>query len=106
MTFDELMTYIGVKIPAITAGAAGGVVKALVFHKDRPIETVLSGVVGGLTANYLGEVATDHLVSWGIKAGIGASSFVVGLTAMVICQTLMDVARRWRRAANDNPQKP
>lgn len=101
MTFDELMAYVGVKIPDLVAGAGGGVVKALVFQRDHPLETIISGIVGGLTANYLGETAFSKAQNWNLDIGRGAACFVVGLTAMVICQTLMDLAKRWRKSAND-----
>lgn len=85
LSFHELMAYLGVKVPDLFAGLAGGVVKALVFHRDKPGETIISGIVGALMANYLGEGVAEK-----IGFGRGAVCFAVGISAMVICQAIID----------------
>lgn len=94
MNLNEIGIYLGIKIPDLVAGMFGGIVKALVFQREKPFETVISGVVGGLVANYLGEsIATQ------ISVGRGAACFSVGISAMVICQAIIDRAKSW------SPQK-
>lgn len=87
--FAEFLLWLGIKVPDLVAGVFGGVVKALVFHRDRPSETVISGIVGGLTANYLGETLSAK-----IGFGTGATCFAVGIAAMVLCQAILDRARK------------
>jgi hypothetical protein len=48
-------------------------------------------VVGGLTANYLGEAASHY-----IGTSVGASSFVMGLCGMAVCQGLFESVKKWR----------
>lgn len=93
--FYEFLAWLGIKLPDLVAGIFGGVVKALVFHRDRPGETVVSGIVGGLTANYLGEAVADKT-----GVGTGATCFAVGIAAMVLCQLIIDKARKLQGASN------
>lgn len=93
---NEWFVWLGIKIPDLVAGMFGGVVKALVFHRDQPAETVFSGIVGGLMANYLGEGIADK-----IGIGRGAVCFAVGIAAMVLCQAIIDFAKS-RTRANGN----
>lgn len=85
---SDFLIWLGIKIPDLVAGMFGGVVKALVFHRDHPGETVFSGIVGGLMANYLGEGIAEK-----IGFGRGAVCFAVGIAAMVLCQGILDFAR-------------
>lgn len=87
--FHEFLIWLGIKVPDLVAGMLGGVVKALVFHRENPGETVVSGIVGGLTANYLGEALAGK-----IGFGLGATCFAVGISAMVLCQVIIDRARK------------
>jgi len=88
---QDWLAWLGIKIPDLVAGMFGGVVKALVFHREKPAETVFSGVVGGLTANYLGEGIAEK-----ICYGRGAVCFAVGIAAMVICQVILERVRAFR----------
>lgn len=90
MSWNDLGVYLGIKAPDLIAGMFGGIVKALVFHRDKPFETVVSGVVGGLVANYLGES-----IALQFSFGRGAACFSVGVAAMVICQAIIDRAKSW-----------
>lgn len=87
--FYDVLAWLGIKLPDLVAGMLGGVVKALVFHRDKPGETVVSGIVGGLTANYLGEALSSK-----VGFGLGATCFAVGISAMVLCQVILDRARK------------
>ena len=88
---NDILTWLGIKIPDLIAGMFGGVVKALVFHRENPAETVFSGIVGGLMANYLGEGIAEK-----IGYGRGAVCFAVGIAAMVLCQVILERARSLR----------
>jgi hypothetical protein len=90
---------LGLRLPDLIAGFAGGVVNALVFHRAEPLSIVTSTVVGALTANYLGE-PSSHVT--GLSEG--ASSFVVGLAAMAITQGIMTAVQQWRPSPPSNPQ--
>lgn len=96
--FNEFLAWLGIKVPDLVAGMLGGVVKALVFHKEKPAETVVSGIVGGLTANYLGEALASK-----IGFGLGATCFAVGIAAMVLCQVILDRAQKLRESPNEQP---
>lgn len=95
-----LLINLGLKLPDLVAGFAGGVVNAFVFKRADPWSVAGSMVVGAFTANYLGEPAT-HLVSsifGGTAISSGASAFVVGVTGMAICQGIMRAIQAWRPA--------
>jgi len=86
LIIDALQT-IGVYPEHVAAGWAGGVVYALAQHPPptagRRRVTIggilLSGVVGGVTANYLSDVAHDWI---GIKSlTLDGTSFIVGVCA-------------------------
>lgn len=82
---------IGFKLPDLVAGLAGGAVNAVVFRRVNPWAAAGSMVVGGLTANYLGEPAAHVL---GLSNG--ASSFIVGVAGMALCQAIVASAQNWR----------
>lgn len=79
MTLDDL----GLNAKLLVAGFAGGVVHALVFKQTAPSGVIASVLTGTLTANFLAPVASHYLGDW---LGVGGCAFVVGLTAMAICQ--------------------
>lgn len=81
----------GLKLPDLAAGFCGGLVKALVFHQGNPGATLVSTIVGALTANYLSEAAAAYL-----GMGRGAAGFITGLVAMAVCQGIMDAASKWK----------
>lgn len=82
---------LGIKLPDLFAGFAGGVVNAFVFRRADPWSVVGSMVVGAFTANYLGETASHVLM-----LSSGASAFIVGIAGMAICQGLVAAAHNWR----------
>lgn len=87
----EYLTELGIRLPDIIAGLGGGVVNAVVFKKTSPSGFIGSVVVGSITANYLGPTAMNYL-----NLSQGTASFFVGLTGMVICQSLISAAEKWR----------
>jgi zinc transporter ZupT len=102
---DELglLAQIGVKIPDLIAGFAGGVVNAFVFKRADPWSIVGSMIVGALTANYLSDVIGHYIGTSG-----GAAAFVVGLAGMAICQGIVEAAKSWRpfRTNQDAKNRP
>ena len=82
---------LGLRLPDLVAGLAGGAVNAVVFRRVNPWAAAGSMVVGGLTANYLGEPAA-HVLS----LGNGAASFIVGVAGMALCQAIISAAQNWR----------
>jgi uncharacterized membrane protein YeaQ/YmgE (transglycosylase-associated protein family) len=91
MSLREFMLDLGVKLPDLVAGFAGGVVNAFVFKRGTPAGIIGSVVVGALTANYLGDNAARF-----VGSGPGTSAFIVGLAGMAICQGLVEAIQRWR----------
>lgn len=93
-----LMVWLGVKMPDLIAGFAGGVVNAFVFKRADPISIIGSMIVGALTANYLSESVGHYVGTSG-----GAAAFIVGLAGMAICQGIVEAAKSWRPFQNRTP---
>ncbi len=91
----DLLRELGIKMPDLVAGFAGGLVNAIAFKRSTPWSALGSVVVGALTANYLSE-----FVGRFIGAPGGAAAFVTGLAGMALCQGLIDAAKRWRPGAS------
>jgi hypothetical protein len=81
---------LGIKMPDLIAGFAGGVVNAIALRRSDPWSIIGSVVVGGLTANYLSESFAHYL-----GTGQGTSGFLVGVGGMAICQGIIASAARW-----------
>jgi len=89
----------GLSAQRMIAGFAGGVVHVFVFRQTMPIVVIGSIVSGTLTANYLGAVVARYVGSW---IGDGGSAFIVGLSAMALCQGIVSLVRtRVTTAAKD-----
>lgn len=86
-----ILDEIGIRLPDLIAGFAGGVVNAFVFKRSDPVSIVGSMIVGAFTANYLAEPAMKYL-----GTGAGATAFIVGLCGMAICQGIIAAARKWK----------
>lgn len=84
MTLEDL----GLNAKLLVAGFAGGVVHALVFKQAEPAAVVGSVITGTLTANFLAPVVSHYTGGW---IDGGGCAFIVGLTAMVICQGLVSI---------------
>jgi len=94
-----VLLYLGIKLPDLIAGFAGGAVAALIMRQIKPYEVVASVIVGSLTANYLGGPAAQF-----IGLGSGAATFIVGLTGMAVCQGIMEAGRKWRAKVGGEPK--
>jgi hypothetical protein len=97
----DYLTWVGIKMPDLIAGFAGGVVNAFVFKRADPWSIIGSMIVGALTANYLSEPIGHY-----VGTQPGASAFIVGLAGMAICQGIVEAAKSWRpfnmnRTSND-----
>ena len=88
---DGLLHEIGVRLNDLVGGFAGGVVSAVVMRNTSPWQAVGTVLVGALSANYLADFARNYT---GLSAGAGA--FIVGLTAMVTMNGVIEAAKRWK----------
>jgi predicted MFS family arabinose efflux permease len=96
MTLEEL----GLNAGRLIAGFCGGVVHAFVFRQTEPLAVVGSVLTGTLTANFLGIAAGHYIGTW---FGDGGSAFIVGLSAMAICQGIVAAIRiKFPRGADQN----
>ena len=86
-----LLATLGIKLPDLFAGFAGGIVNAFVFKRSDPWAVAGSMVVGAFTANYLGEPASHML-----GLGSGAAAFIVGISGMAVCQGIIAAAQNWK----------
>lgn len=98
----DLLAELGVRLPDLVAGFAGGVVNAFVFKRSTPVAVIGSVVVGALTASYLGEPTAKIL-----SISIGTACFLVGVGGMALVQAILDQASKRIAAAlggnNANP---
>lgn len=90
MTREDLLAF-GIRLNDVIAGFAGAVVSALLSRNVTAWQAVATVVIGTLTAAYF----TEPAARW---AGVsdGPAGFLVGLTAMIVCQTLIERARHWK----------
>ncbi len=103
---DPLQSLIGIKLTHLLAGVAGGIVRAFLAGGSW-VAAVSSVVVGSLTAGYLTTPVYKGAKSWFPTLGNDTSSehaigFLVGLTAMLICEGVLKAARGWSK----NPKMP
>lgn len=88
----EFLHEIGVRLDYITGGLAGGFVSAMMMRNVTPGQAIISATVGAFTANWL----TDTVAQFsGTFIKPGGICFVVGLTAMVICQFFIEKMSGW-----------
>lgn len=90
MADPNIFVLLGLKTQDLVAGLSGGVVNAIVFKRSNPVAIIGSMLVGALTANYLGEYGAKY-----VGTSEGASSFLVGLCGMIICQLIVAAAAKW-----------
>ena len=90
---EYLATAYGLNIKDLIAGFLGGLSAAVVMRQSNPWQIMGSIIVGAITANYLG----GYVDSWtGEGITREAGDFVVGLSAMALCQKLLDSVQHWR----------
>ncbi len=99
---DPVQGLLGIKITHLVAGIAGGVVRAFLSGGGW-LAATSSVVVGSLTAGYLTTPvyagAKHYFPSLGADiSSEHAISFLVGLTAMMICEGVLRAARGWSRS--------
>jgi len=82
---------LGIVVPNLVAGFAGGVVNALVFRRADALSIIGSVVVGSLTANYLGDPVSKMI---GTTPHVAA--FLVGMGGMAFVQGLIEAMKGWR----------
>lgn len=77
---------LGLDVGRMVAGFAGGLVSAF-LPPAKTAWAVIGSIVGGtLTANFLTPAATHYSPNWLGDGGVG---FILGLTAMIICQGII-----------------
>jgi hypothetical protein len=87
----SFLEWLGLRVPDLIAGFAGGVVNSFVFRRGEPVAVVGSVITGAFTANYLGEPAARIL-----SLSEGAASFLVGVIAMALVQGAVSAAQNYR----------
>lgn len=104
---DPLQGMLGIKLTHLLAGVAGGTVRAFLAGGGW-LAAVSSVVIGSLTAGYLTTPVYGGLKSYFPSINSGDTSlehavgFLVGLTAMLICEGVLRTARGWSK----NPTIP
>lgn len=102
---QDFFNLLGLKIGHLAAGFAGGIVRAFLVGTS-PAAAVASVVAGSLTAAYLtNPIAHGFFKFWGVQQdmqGEHAVAFIVGLTAMLLCEGALRYARNWSK----NPTIP
>jgi zinc transporter ZupT len=92
------LSALGIKLPVLFAGFAGGVVNAIAFRRSDPWSVASSVVVGALTAAYLGEPFAAIL-----RFDIGPCAFIVGVAGMAITQGIVAAFKNWRLPLTGGP---
>lgn len=77
----SLWAQAGLRVPELTAGAAGGIVYSALFRLVAPIAILTNITVGALMANYLTESAVKMLGTSERLTGFG-----LGLAGMAVAQ--------------------
>lgn len=96
MPDNELFSAVGIKIPDLVSGFGGGIVNALFFQRTKPMDAIASTIGGAITANYLAGIfvsGIEHLIGQSVDRGV--AGFIVGITAMAICQGILASMRGW-----------
>jgi len=81
---------IGLNASRLIAGFGGGLVHAFIFKRSHPWAVASSVLTGTLTANFLAPAASHYAPIWFGDSGV---AFLVGLTAMAICQGAVSMVR-------------
>lgn len=98
-------TVLGIKVTHVVAGIAGGTVRALLLGGGW-VAAITSVVIGSITAGYVTTPAYYLALKWfpvpAEPSTEHAIGFLVGLTAMLICEGFLKYAKGWSR----NPVVP
>lgn len=100
---DPVEAAVGVKLTHLLAGVAGGTVRAFLSGEGF-LASFSSVVVGSLTAGYLTTPVYAGVRSY-VELPADPSSehaigFLVGLTAMLICEGVLRAVRGWANKPN------
>lgn len=103
---DPVQGFLGIKLTHLLAGVAGGTVRAFLAGGGW-LAAVSSVVIGSLTAGYLTTPVYAGMRAYFPSMSKDISSehavgFLVGLTAMLICEGVLRAARGWSK----NPTIP
>lgn len=100
---DPLFDLFGVKLGSVVAGFIGGLVRSLIMRNATVSQTIIACIVGGATAGYFTPVAM-HWLPYELTAASleGAVGYAIGISGTVICEGVINLARRWR----ENPTLP
>lgn len=79
------LTSLGVKVPELMAGAAGGIVNSFLFKSSTTISILGNITVGALMSNYVTDPAVKML---GTPQGL--TGFAIGVLGMAGAQILYD----------------
>jgi hypothetical protein len=99
---DPLQTWIGVKSTNLLGGMAGGAVYAILVKGTRS-ESFGYVIVGTATAAYLTvpvyAVSLKYLPVLPVdNATENAIGFLLGVTAMYLCRTAINMVRKWSKS--------
>ena len=93
----EILLELGIDIKLLVAGFCGGVVHTFVFKQTDPYTAIGSIIAGVFTSNYVGLAAAKLLSMSEPFAG-----FAVGLSAMAVCQGIVEAAKKFKYARFGN----
>lgn len=101
----DVFALLGIKLSHLVAGVAGGVVRAFLVGTTW-IGAISSVIIGAVTAAYMTTPITRWFERlWNMTPDPStehAVAFVVGLTAMLICEGAIRAAQKWSK----NPRLP
>lgn len=85
---------LGLNEGTATAGLLGGTVRGLIIQGGW-VNGIISAIVGCITANYMapGIALSTTFNPWTWSEG--TIGFVVGMTAMLLCEGIIKYAREW-----------
>lgn len=97
----RLLKSLGLNESTATAGLLGGTVRGLIIQGGW-FNGIVSALVGAITANYLATAISlsPTLNAWNWSEG--TIGFVVGMSAMLICEGFLKWAKDW----STNPRIP
>lgn len=98
----SILSQLGIKLADLAGGAAGGTAGGIVFRRVGIFSFLGSVATGALTAAYLTNWAVHYAGDFS-----GGASFVVGLSAMSLCQLVVKgISKLVPGGSNGNRQSP
>ncbi len=99
---DPLHSLLGIKLTTVIAGFLGGLARALIMPGVTWSKALFSCVVGAITAGYLTPFALHWFSYSDVSGAEGAIGYLIGLTAMLIVEGVLNAAKKWK----DDPSLP